>query len=240
MTDNFIAGSGLEGERSILIFHLGARYFALPVDGVIQVIPMLRLAPLPEAGRIVEGFANIHGEIVPVLSMHRHLGLPYAAPMLNSPIILIRANEQTLGLLVDEVDDIVQIMPGQVTSADAMMPDGLESPSALQGAAYLDGRVVFLLNPERLLRPGQARALNKAIRVLLAKAGVPEDGSQKSEAGRVTKGGSPTIGGAKRSRPRRLDLNAALAEQVARLVSDLPPDGSPAGGLPDPLPGEGD
>lgn len=187
-------------DSAVLLFQIGAYALALQIDSVVQVIPMLKLVPLPQKHPVIEGFANIRGQLIPVIAVRQILGLPVLEPQLNTPILLTFIQGQLIGLIVDEVNDVATLPAEQITRPEALLPKNIESVVVLLGVAYIDNQPVFLIDLDHLLNPAQAQALNRAIESL-----------------------SEQIDGRGKSRRRRKNLSAALADQVAIIALDLPP-----------------
>lgn len=196
-------------EFSLVTFTLGEQVFALQIDSVVQVIPMLKLTLLPQAKDVIEGVINIHGQIVPMLSARRIFGWPTLPPQLNTPILIIRANQQVMGLIVDEMNDVVPFAADKIATADQVMPQGKKSPAVLKGVAYIGSKSVILIDTDHLLNPTQIHALRQAIETMTES----KDRHRKP-------------------RQRRKNLSEAMADQFVTLASNLPPvDGqSPASG----------
>lgn len=187
-------------ESTVLLFQLGIHTFALNIDSVVQVIPMLKLAPLPQKHPLIEGFANIRGQLIPVIFMRQILGMAALEPQLNTPILLTLINGRMIGLIMDEVNDVVALPADQITHPDALIPDSMESMAVLHGVAYMNGHPVLLIDADHLLNPAQVHALNRVIEAL-----------------------DEQMDGQGKPRRRRKSLSAALADQVATIALDLPP-----------------
>lgn len=216
--------------RSLLVFHLGERAYGLFIDTVVQIIPMLKLTPIPRLEQVIEGVANIRGKVVPVLCARRCLGLPLIAPRLYTPIILINTKERMMGLIVDEVADVVHVPANQVTLPEAIMPGGCENEAMLSGVVYQDEKAIMVLDPRFLLYPSQFRVVNNAIQTISQLDEVQEVPDQPEEtvepvtepAAVPGNGHHPENG---RSKPRRKSrkLETALAGKIANLAVDMPP-----------------
>ena len=191
---------GSVADCTVLLFTLGDHAFALKIEAVAQVIPMLKLVPLPQKHPFIEGFTNIHGQVFPVIGGRQLLGWPAQEAQLNTPILLIWSEGRMIGLIVDEVKEVVSLAAATITGPETLVPMGVESISVLQGVAYADGLPIILIDADYLLNPSQIRELNRVIEALTA---------QHDREGK--------------SRRRRANLNATLAEQVATIASDLPP-----------------
>lgn len=204
-----------ETEQPLLVFHLDQQAYALEIEYVVQIIPMLKLTPVPQAKNLIEGVANIHGEFVPVLDARSRLGLPHITPQLNTPILLVNTGERTLGLIVDRVDQVIHLPAGQVVSTGELLPDFLDCPPLLKGAAHMDEKCVILLDPRHLLNPAQIALLNRAIKALVERMENPENEQESSDPAPKRK---PV-----KLRRQHKDLGAALAEYVADLPVDVTP-----------------
>ena len=172
--------------RHIVTFRLAGETLCLPVEQVGQVLPMLAITPLPEStGTLLDSLLsviNLHGQIVPVLDMACHLGLPQATLDRDTLLIVTRVGAQTLALVVDEVIDVLGVRPIDVTPAREALPPSLGPVPALAGLVrppWAGARhLALLLDPDHLLSPEQRQALARALellreRVTGARAGVP-------------------------------------------------------------------
>jgi purine-binding chemotaxis protein CheW len=242
------ADPGAAQVRSLLVFHLGERVYGLAIEQVVQIIAMVKLTPVPQAEQLVEGVANIHGKIVPVLSARRLLGLPLVEPQLYTPIILMKSDGRTFGLIVDEVADVVRLPASQIAGPEAFMPLEAENTGVLDGVVYHGDAVIMLLNPRCLLNPVTMRAFKREaglqpapgpapIQVIIDQSlGVsPSTGNgderpaekparshaRKTRQAEPQKPAEASENGKARKGRRKLD--DTLAGQIAGLAADLPP-----------------
>jgi len=222
------AGSGQV--RSLLVFYLGERAYGLFIENVVQIIPMLKLTPIPRVEQLIEGIANIRGKAVPVLCARRCLGLPLVPPRLYTPIILIQTTERLVGLIVDEVADVMHVPASQVNLPEAIMPGGSEQEALLSAVVYQDEKAVMVLDPRYLLFPNQLRLVNKAIQTIPQAAEAQEalnHAGEKAEPAEqpaaVTGNGQHPQTSQSKPRRKRRKLEATLAGEIATLAVDLPP-----------------
>jgi len=169
--------TGLSDQQSLVTFRLAEQTYALPIEPVVRIIEMVTIMPIPQVDDIVEGIINVHGKAVPVLNLRRHFGLPEAPLQLHTPIILVLFGGQMLGLIVDEVMDVLSLSSEQISRVSDILPEGLSEVPILQGLAHIQNEMVLLLNVEHLLSPGHVQALARAVATLPEGTveGVPED-----------------------------------------------------------------
>jgi purine-binding chemotaxis protein CheW len=149
-------------QETLVMFWLAGRAYALPVEPIVQIIPMVTIVPVPQMGDVLEGVINVRGQAVPVVDLRRHLGLPAGPLQLHTPILLIRVGERVVGLIVDEVSDVLALDGGRIVRPADVLPEELRELPILRGLGHVAEGVMLILDPEHLFRPEQADALARA------------------------------------------------------------------------------
>jgi chemotaxis signal transduction protein len=117
---------------------VGREQYALPIENVLEVTAAGELSAVPGAGGAVLGLRNLHGEVLAVFDLARVLAIAGDAV---APRVIVAEHEGVLaGLAVDEVTD-VEPLPRAVEDAE---------PEHLSGAVMEDGRLVGIIDVERL------------------------------------------------------------------------------------------
>jgi purine-binding chemotaxis protein CheW len=161
--------------RSLVAFRLHRQTYALPIEPVVQIVELVAITPIPQLNQVVEGVINVRGAIVPLVNMRRHLGLPEASLHLHTPIVLVRAGERVVGLIVDEVLDVLSLADEWITRSADALPQELGEVPLLQGLARTPDGMALLLDLAHLFLPHQAQALD---RVLAALPGLDEESQE--------------------------------------------------------------
>jgi purine-binding chemotaxis protein CheW len=149
------ARSAPRAQRPLLLFHLGGQAYGLPLEDVLEIVPLAELSRPPGLPALLAGFLNLGGKALPVLRLDRLFGLPELVPGLYTPLVILRSTSHPLALLVETVSRIVTI------SADAVVPvpAGESFNDCALGMVTLDGHVVLLLSAERLLLDKEQQCL---------------------------------------------------------------------------------
>lgn len=168
-------------QKSLVIFRLDKQLYALPIEPIVQIFELVAITPIPWANRAVEGVISVRGVIVPVVNVRSQLGLPATRMHLHTPILLVKVAERMLGLIVDEVIDVIGLPVEKITDSAEVLPVGLGEVPLLQGMARAsDGEIILLLDLEHLFHPGQAHGLDQAVKSLVeplvADRGTKEEG----------------------------------------------------------------
>jgi purine-binding chemotaxis protein CheW len=141
----------------LVTFRLGQQTYALPIEPIVQIIEMVTITPIPQVNHSVEGVINLRGAAVPVVNLRRHLGLPEAQRQLHTPIVLVQCGGRTVGLIVDQVSDVLDVGAGQIACPTDLLPDGLSDAPLLRGLIQSPVGAVLLLDLERLFSAEHAR-----------------------------------------------------------------------------------
>lgn len=140
------------GERSLVGFDVGGTAYAIDIATVREIVrPMATDVP-PHAPPGVMGVCDCRGELVPVVDLRAHLGVPPDAPPVSARRarwILVQAAAGLVALAVDGVDDV---FPAASASPRAV-PDLATATQRrdVVGAYAHRARIVFVLDVARLL-----------------------------------------------------------------------------------------
>jgi purine-binding chemotaxis protein CheW len=155
-------------QEILCLFRMGKQLYALPVEVILRIIPMVKIMPLLQANDVVAGIINIQGALVPVVNLPRQLGLPDSPLELHTPILLVHYRSYTIGLIVDSVVDVVGIPIQTVTHPEQIIPEQLQKQTALAAMANTAQGTVFILDADRLFQQHQAKALLQVAEFLAA------------------------------------------------------------------------
>lgn len=129
-------------------FRVGDACFAVPTDGVVEVLRGGRLTRVPAAPAGILGLVHLRGRIVPVVDPAAALGVDRAAPE-RATHLVITLGDDWYGLVIDEMLDVVEIPAAEVQQTSAAGPDQAGGP--LAGVFAAPGRLAHLLDPERMI-----------------------------------------------------------------------------------------
>jgi purine-binding chemotaxis protein CheW len=131
----------------VLIFQVAQHRCGIACAQTSEILPMAATFQVPGQPPILHGFLNLRGTIVPLVFLRRLLALPAGPLEEYTSIIVVKARDQSLALVVDRVLEVEHFARSQVTA--------LEVDHSLNDFAddYVQrGENSFtLLNVERLL-----------------------------------------------------------------------------------------
>jgi chemotaxis signal transduction protein len=113
-------GSHVNDTVAFMLVRLGGRRFALDTRTVQEVAVKGAVTRVPTAARHVLGVASLRGSLVPVVSLEHMLGV--AGPARSEAVttlprlVVVRAGEYEVALVVDEICGIVEERPAAFTT----------------------------------------------------------------------------------------------------------------------------
>jgi len=105
-----------------VVFVIEPQRYALLLESVERVLPMVAVSPLPKAPAIAVGVINLHGRIIPVLDIRRRFGFPTPDYDLTARLLVARTSRRTVAMPVDEVLGVSDVAEEAVTAPQAVLP----------------------------------------------------------------------------------------------------------------------
>lgn len=141
-------------ELKLIIFKLGREEYGMDILRVQEIKRMMNITRVPSTPPFIKGVINLRGSVLPVIDLRTRLGLVEAELGDAARIIVIMANETTVGFIVDEVVEVTTISTQNVEVAHALST-GL-STEYISGIAKADNRLFIMLNPDSIVNILQA------------------------------------------------------------------------------------
>ena len=138
-------------------FKLGNEDFGVDISRVQEINMMMHLTKIPNSNKFIEGVVNLRGKIVPVINLRDRLGLPKKEDDNRTKIIVSDINNKLIGYIVDEVNEVLRISKSIIEPAPELAI-GIET-GLLEGVAKLEGRLLILLNLDKLLNVNEIEQL---------------------------------------------------------------------------------
>jgi|GEM_PF-2084545 len=143
-------------EFQVILFKLGKDFYALPITDVREVRLYEPLTTLLEARPFVLGMLNLRGRILPVLDLGQRLGKQAVVCQDKTRILIARASENWVGLLVDEVEGVATISLPTLQALPVSAQVG--QPQYLASSVFeLKGHLISLLDAAILLSESAER-----------------------------------------------------------------------------------
>jgi purine-binding chemotaxis protein CheW len=130
-------------------FTLEDETYGMNVMQVQEVLREVEVAPVPGAPDYVLGIINLRGNVVSVIDARTRFGLQPKESDDMSRIIVIEAQQQILGILVDSVAEVVDIDRDEIDTAPNV--GNAETSKYIDGVVSRGEKLLILVDLNKLL-----------------------------------------------------------------------------------------
>ncbi|MBA6419284.1 chemotaxis protein CheW [Pseudomonas sp. 5Ae-yellow] len=144
--------SGQSSEDPILqwvTFRLDNESYGINVMQVQEVLRHTEIAPVPGAPSYVLGIINLRGNVVTVIDTRQRFGLTPAPITDSTRVVIIEADKQVVGILVDSVAEVVYLRQSEIETAPNVGTD--ESAKFIQGVCNKNNELLILVDLEKMM-----------------------------------------------------------------------------------------
>ncbi len=130
-------------------FQLENETYGINVMQVQEILRYSEIAAVPGAPDYVLGIINLRGNVVTVIDTRSRFGLMPAEITDNSRIVIIEAEKQVIGILVDSVAEVVYLKKSEIEDAPHVGTE--ESSQFIQGVTNRGDGLLILVDLNKLL-----------------------------------------------------------------------------------------
>jgi purine-binding chemotaxis protein CheW len=148
-----------------LSFILGEEEYGLEILKVQEINGMMGITRVPRTPDYVRGVINLRGRVIPIVSLRKKFKMPAVADTEKTCIIVVQVRyvdrEITMGIIVDEVSEVLNIGDGQIEPPPSF-GGGMEEADFITGMGKLENKVVILLDIDRVMSGTEMEAVLQA------------------------------------------------------------------------------
>lgn len=135
--------------QEFLCFRVSSEIYAINIMAIKEIIKPREVTEIPRAPDFVAGVLSLRGIIIPIFNMRLRLGLPEAEKSGKERIIVVSRGEEFMGILVDEVTQVVRIVSATIEKPPAVL-DGIDR-DFVSGIGRFNNQMLILLHQENIL-----------------------------------------------------------------------------------------
>lgn len=129
----------------VIIFQLGQEQFAVKTEVVENITDMMEVTKVPMAPNYMKGLINLRGNVISLLDLN--LLLDVKNDKKQESIIILRIDEEKVGVAVDVVDEVLDV--------DSSIIENYEENREklyIDGVVNFKDRIVTLIDADKLIR----------------------------------------------------------------------------------------
>lgn len=133
-------------EEQLVLFRLGVEEYGIPISQVREIIQYKGATRLPRTPEFMEGIINLRGKIIAVIELAKRFGLVGGGIDSDRRAVIIEAQGQEIGVIVDEVTEVMRLQDNAIEIASTMTV----SNDYIRGIGKHGDRLLILLDVDKL------------------------------------------------------------------------------------------
>ena len=130
--------------RQLVVFSVNNEEFGIDIEQVNIIERSLEIFKIPNTPEYIEGLVNLRGKVHTVFNLRKRFNMPAKDFDENTKIIMANTGDAIIGLIVDEVKEIVRVDDKDIESAPKVLQD--LKRKYITGVAKVEERIIMLLD----------------------------------------------------------------------------------------------
>ena len=131
-------------------FYVGKALCGIDILNIQEINKHFEVTTVPQAAEYVVGVLNLRGRIVTILDLGKKLGLSQIEKDKNNRNIIVRSQDEHIGLMVDSISDVVTADTDRIESSPSNI-NGLKG-KFFQGVLKTETSLIGILDIEEVLK----------------------------------------------------------------------------------------
>ncbi|MFZ0482519.1 MAG: chemotaxis protein CheW [Desulfobacterales bacterium] len=131
-------------------FYVGEALCGMDILKVQEINKLIEMTRVPQAPEYVLGILNLRGEIVTIIDLGKKLGLKSTEVNHKTRNIIVNSNGEHIGLMVEQISDVIQAEWGKVEPPPANIGD--VQGKYFTGVFKTADRLIGILDVEKVLK----------------------------------------------------------------------------------------
>ncbi|WP_166243225.1 chemotaxis protein CheW [Paenibacillus turpanensis] len=147
--------------EQLVTFRLEESEFGLPIQEVYEIIFVPKVTAVAKAPMAMIGVIHLRGSVIPIIDLRIALRMSAASGSRKQRIIITEARGSQLGLLVDEVTEVLRTQGGQMKEP----PESIHTIDTryMRAMFTIQERMLVLLDMDRVLDPRELEAVRSSV-----------------------------------------------------------------------------
>lgn len=127
-----------------IVTQLGGEQYGIDIKYISNIIRMSKITRVPKVQNYIKGVINVRGIVIPTISLRLKMGLPEDEVTKKTRIIILTLDQhESIGVLVDEVKEVVTLDEEHI---ERMGYEKDDKERFLSGVGKADGKLISLLD----------------------------------------------------------------------------------------------
>jgi purine-binding chemotaxis protein CheW len=141
-----------------LTFHLAGEDYGIEIKFVTEIVGLQDITEVPDLANYIKGVINLRGKVIPVIDVRLRFLIEKRDYDSRTCIIIINLAGSAVGLIVDEVSEVINIPFEQIDEPPRTMR-GTKS-RFIQGFGKVGNKVKMILDIDKFLNSDELEELD--------------------------------------------------------------------------------
>ena len=137
-------------EKQFCTFYLDGHFFGIDVLEVQEVFRYQEMTTVHLAPPVVRGLINLRGQIITAIDLRKRLDLPERSEEEEPLNVVVRASDEVVSLLVDEIGDVLEVPDDKFESPPGTISAAMRD--LIKGVYKLEGKLLLILDTARVMQ----------------------------------------------------------------------------------------
>ncbi len=143
-----LLNSSSQGGNQFVTFNIGEEEYGIPIKSVQEITAFRNLTHLPNTPSFVKGILNLRGSVIPIMDPRTKFGMKEADNLKTSVIIIFKAVDKTIGMIVDRISDVLTIEQKNIEGTPDVSTE--INTQFIQGIGKINERFIIILDIEKM------------------------------------------------------------------------------------------
>jgi purine-binding chemotaxis protein CheW len=148
----------MDKELQVVGFRVGQETFGVPISLVREIVRVPAITSVTNAPDYIEGVINLRGRIIPVVDLRKRFREKVGEPSKKNRIVVVELEGRLVGLMVNSASEVLRIPPSEIEAPHDVFQEG--ELNYITGVGKLRGRLIILLDLNKILQRGELRRLD--------------------------------------------------------------------------------
>lgn len=134
--------------KQYIILRFDSEQYGIDISYIDNIVRLMPITRVPHTQPYFLGVINLRGVIIPVMSMREKFDLPFKENTNATRILIIKYEGANIGILVDEVKEVVTLSEEEV---EKVTSDDVDARAYVTGVGKYNDTLISILNIPALI-----------------------------------------------------------------------------------------
>jgi len=149
-------------ENKFLMCKIGREFYGIDIRVVTDIIELQTITEVPDMPGYVRGVINLRGQVIPVIDLRLHFGMPFREYDDRTVIAVVHINDTSIGFIIDTATEVQSIPEKDIDPAPSFQHTRRKG-KYIAGLGKIGEEVTIILDMAKLVDREEAAELTASL-----------------------------------------------------------------------------